>query len=736
MPNLSAEEYRELEALSRDPEVDENVRASAMEAVGQFRAQFEDELNPGAADTFFAGKAEPPGAEQPPDLTLQLDPNFSLIAQADATAPATTHPGGDQAAASEWEAGTPDGELMIVYEPPVETVRQKLLENPAMVKALWPHVQPSPEEIASLERGGDIYDAYANRVWSDTANAAAGAGKRVYRYSKAPFLQSGKLVSTMERLGGFTNAALPSFIMGVDDTALFGAGRAGNATDPENLAAQQVADTNAPGAQQLGQALGLLTPWGATARLYQFIGSGGAKLAARAGTGALGLAARTAAAAGSAAAAGGLDRLAREGVQSAASEGPRPIDWGNVGEATTDPLNIGLGAAGEVVGSGARALAQHTRHNTAGGAIGRMEAQGIKFRPVLGPTRSKQYDEAVEGGRAHDTFGEGPLAKELAPKLEEGLDLMRSDVTSAIAAKNRPFFESPEGQMPLPVTSVLETAVDGLRQLHQGKGAGLRPIGDSGEAVNLFRDALRANIGEITFRKTDGAIKLTLDEARAFLPRGTLPDKTRPEHRRVYLIPTQLNAEQTEKLIESYKRRVDNTGADATPIERHRTALRDAAYKDRQARPMDGTPGAWSESQGQAKQSLDEVEAIEKRVGRGDRAFQSAVQHAHMRPGELLQKEALQAAAKRAGVKEQLDAIRALDPQRQLSTYLSAGGDTASRTGLMTRAARQANVRGAYPIAHALEGPLGPIRGGTAGRFNLLQGNRLAMPAPEEEPKR
>ena len=164
-------------------------------------------------------------------LVSMLDPMSPLQPQALATSPVTTHPKGDDAAKDEWVRGDLDNPAgrVIVYDAPLAVVRKKLGENPQLLESMGMSVAPG----ARIEKGDSYEQAYQDWNWRQTADAAAKAGKTAYRHSRAPWLGDGKSASLLSTLSTkVKSSALPAiggataFVMGVDDTASFGAATA------------------------------------------------------------------------------------------------------------------------------------------------------------------------------------------------------------------------------------------------------------------------------------------------------------------------------------------------------------------------------------------------------------------------------------------------------------------------------------------------------------------------------
>ncbi len=526
--DLTADEYKELAALSHAPDVDEATRAEARAAVDAY--------------------------DNEQKVLDQLDPQYPLMPQALAMAPASTDPKGDEAASQSWlrSGGKDASGTVFVYEPPLALAKKDLLEHPEIMRAIYPDYQGSPEELAKeLDTYGEkgvTYQAYADKKWKETADAAANAGKTAYRYSQAPWLHSGSGMSAIKSLGlkalGSVKPAsegINSFVMGVDDTALFGAGRAAQETAnpevqepnaflgvdssggmPTESAKEHNADTVEahPVMYALGQGVGLLAPWSATNKAYS-IATGGEALAGRLGGK---LAARTATSGAAAALAGAGVQAGREAVQGVAQMaqgGPAPDlaeAGGRVVEAGMDPLNIGLGAGGEVISSLAGKGTEWFRNGTRyGGAPGRFEQTGGRFELGKGPAPPAQTQEAIDAARKLDVAPVDVMAKEIAPKVAAEQKLAVEEVTKRVGEENAAYHATNEGQMLLPATKTQETALKLLRKHYAPvEGGQLKPIGDPA-AVRKTRALFNNEVQSVSLNPTEGAIALTPDQAEAFL---------------------------------------------------------------------------------------------------------------------------------------------------------------------------------------------------------------------------
>jgi len=559
MPNLSEQDYLKLKTLVSSPDsgISDAVRERALAAIDGYQQQYETGMRGGVSEE----QALAMGPESPPnDLVSRLNPSLPLIPQALAVQPATTHPGGDEAAQNEWLAGGGANSkgTVFVYEPPLDAAKQELLANPQIATTLFPNVgQPfTAEEIAGLSKDNEIYQAYADHKWRQYAEQAAKDGKTAYRYSKAPWLHSG---DGMSRLGSFGTKLLGSIpeasgaaaaaVMGVDDATFFGAGRAvaGATEEPgappvagqrkEGLpdfvglgsgSTEETIEEN-PGAFTGGQVLGMLKGWGPADSLWNFVRSGGQSAAARAGGGLGGLAARTAAGAGAASVAA----TAEEGIKGLVAGEGLPGAAQRAENSLLSPFAPLMGGAGEMLGSAARVAGEATRHGGRyGGAPGRLEAMGVEFK-LGGPTTPAGAADAVRMGREKDVSPQDVRAKELAPKLEEGASAIRSERAKAIGEQNEQFYNSREGQLLLPVSNVLETTASKLRSQYQRDGQRMKPIAGAGQKLHKFKAILNENIGTVSLEPVEGAIELSTEEAGKFLStrwkRKLIPDTPPPK---------------------------------------------------------------------------------------------------------------------------------------------------------------------------------------------------------------
>lgn len=790
---LTAEEYKELKALVSAPDsgIDDETRTAALATVQEYE------------DTYVKGWGEAPepaevqpAVGQEPDLTLSLNPDFDLLPQALAIQPASTHPGGDKAASTEWSVsgGQNASGTVFAYEPPLAVVRKRLLEDPAFTRALYPHVPPNPEEITSIDNSSEMYQRAADFMWRETAEAAAGAGKTAYRYSKAPWLHGGNSLEAiqslgMKALGSVKPAAegINAFVMGVDDTAAFGAMRAAQetanpeVTEPnellgiESVGGVPTSDARTrnatdieehPALHTLGQGLGALAPWGAANRLFNFVAGGGAKVAAKAGGG---LAARTLTSAGSGAVAGAGAQAGQEGVDAAASlaqTGEAGTTLEDAGERVLDTavLSGGLAKAGELVGSGAKAGADWIRHGRRyGGAPGKLEKAGVKFG-AMGPKLSPETKALLKRAQEADLQPGDMLAAEIAPAIKEAADVEVKAAIEEVTARKQAYFATPEGQRRMPAQNLVNRSVEILRRKHEPtEGGALKTLDVSGTTPKVKR-IFNNEIGTVSTKPSEGAIELTLEEADEFLAnswkRELVPKKSpakaepttgarevdleakadapepdedaigslrRQGVQKVYVTPRYHDAKSHEEVLHGIKGfRTPGAGNSSRELQE----LDQAARMDRDARPLGGKPGGWSALQAENAQLLDAQKKLEKLVSPKGEPFKVLAGHGKPKAGEMLTAEALRKAADKGGVREQLEQIRHMDPLLKLRDTANWGASKLER-GLTGKAFDAGAIR-AFPLLRGLERPTGPIRGGMGGRGALINDDER----PKEEQQR
>jgi hypothetical protein len=781
--------------------------------------------------------AVPDAEAQAERVAAQLDPRFSLVPQALALSPATTDPDGDQAAQQKYAAGQKNATF--VYEPPVAVVRKQLLENPALVRALRPDEPPTMEEIAGMDSGSSLYQDASNYMFRKTAEAAAGAGRTIYRYSQTPWLWSDQSVpATLKlKLGGAVpegQDALNAFVMGVDDTGAFGAGRAlAEAASPEATATgarmginesvpQSSADMNAWNAEEhpiaygAGQALGALHPWGVANRVWKGVQEGGGWLAqAAAKTRLGGVVADLAPSwmktvggiAGDAAVGGvaaGATQAGQEGVDLAsesaqsgqlptmdrlAEAGERVRDVG----ATGGELAAGGSALGRLAHAGAEGIRDSARFSgPAGpGAVRRTEPN-VNYRFGREPTLTGETDALVKKARKTGDQAGDILAQEIQPKIEQAAAENVAVAQGRGRAQRANVYQTAEGGARQPVTHLQEMSLEKLRDHHQPMPDGtLKPVDDS---YRVASKVFNRHVADVSMEPIEGALKLNPDEAATFLgPRARyklLKDDIEAAAEREKASPPQ-NIERDAYLntIKDSRARaaadeeidagIDDIVGDRTPTEAARakaeqTVLREmvqeqsfveahgsladylkargkdavyvkpeaydarrtdtlikgikdpdlveAAKLDRQGRTLGGKKGGYSELLAKNEAEVAKAEATQKRVAPGGNAFQPLAGLYQPGPREKELVDDVRALADQSGVRNQLDRLRGLQETQAVQNRASFRGPDNQTRGLFNPQNQMdaLQLRFGFPALRALEGPLGPLRGGNAGRPAVL----------------
>jgi hypothetical protein len=510
---LSAEEMAEVERLlAPGSGISDEVRTQLL----QRRSAMQDE---------HLSRSVP--APAPSGAELKLNNSLSLLPQALAVMPASTHPGGDQAAEAEFKAtgGASAKGSVFVYDVPLQQAKKDLLENPEKVRALYPNLPPeefvTPEEIMAMDHDSDIMRTYQDKAYLDTAAAAAERGLTAHRYSKTPWLQGDGAMTTMQKLGLKLDMSgkpiadgITTFVMGVDNIASFGAARAahetadalfpdqpaapltgaderdfymhptlgktpksmqpkdaalrvGGVTDPSLKERNAQLEEENPFAYFGGQALAALRGWGVAGALFN-------RALGVAGEGAQMLGGGLAARMGTGTAGGMLGASAVQGAQDAVTLGANalqgdeaPFTGSEVPSRMAHAAGVAapFAAGGAAVQSLAGAGADKIRWgNRYDGKVGNLE-RDVKDMEfrTLRGPRSKSIEKLKVDARKADKDPGGMLAREVAPKVSAKLEEDLDAVFPQVDKQKREFISSNEGKQKLPVRNLTEKAVEKLR---------------------------------------------------------------------------------------------------------------------------------------------------------------------------------------------------------------------------------------------------------------------------------
>lgn len=473
---------------------------------------------------------------------LELDGYLPAMPQVLSTLPSQTGP-----------VATPEGQsqgVVYVYEPPVREVQKRLLNDPQFAATLGYGVM-DPQRIAQLNNTSSEYQAAADLLWAEAANAATGAGKTAYRYSQTPWLQDGQ--STVDSLklkatGSIQPASegATAFILGVDDTALFGAVRAGvSALDPEMGTANQLLGIESAGgvpagraserlgeivaehpvAHGGGQITGIFSPEGLSNKLFTSVGKRAVGLVG-AGKGALRGVARTGAAGVGAGVAGLADQAIHEGVD-AASNLARTGDTGTTMQEAQDrilsvgPVAAGLGAGFHALGGAGRAFGNYVETTPRyAEAPRRFKQAGGRFELGRGPVVPAELKQAQTAARERDLLTGDVAGQELAPKLAAAEAKNVEDTHALVRERNAPFYPSEEGQMRIPIRNVVTKELELLDKSHAPVNGRPRPIGDKKSQVRYLREQFNNDIGEVSLDPIEGGIPISPAQADAYFSKG------------------------------------------------------------------------------------------------------------------------------------------------------------------------------------------------------------------------
>lgn len=722
MPQLSAEEFQQIAQLSQDPSIDSATKARAEKAMRDYQDQ---------------------------QHAAAMDPKYPVLPQALAMAPATTHPEGDAQAQKDWISDPQKSALnaLYVYEPPLQHVKQELASNPQIVAALQPDTPVQPEELQNLSTDSSLYQAYADLKWREAAAMAAEQGKTAYRYSKAPWLQGGQGMGLLKTLGmKLAGSAVPlsssanSFVLGVDKATTFGAGRAlqEKLGGPEAVA-QNTQDTQEnPVSNAAGDVLGSIAPWGATNAAFK-VATGAAKPLARviapAGAGLLARAgARVLGGAVEGAAGSALTQAGQEGVQQAAGTaqpgaGDRIGDAAMLGGAVGGPM----AALGGVAGGMQKYIAHGERYQGIPGQLdqqaqnfpGAIGRDGKVFSSVEGPMLSPDTQKVVEQARLAGQNPHGRMALAIAPDIAQGAKAELDGAIQKVKTAKQSYFATPEGQVRQPPEQFMNTALDMLRNNLAPKGEELAPINK--ETFNEVRNLFAAHVDSVSLTPSKNAIPLDADEARAILTPSQMAEASQHAeasfgaeyHGTVYVTPRRYNPQQMEHVLAGIDAWGGREAARAAITPQAKpppeiAALDKAARVDRDRFTLGGKPGGWSQLQNENARLLDDakkVQALAAPNGDPMAAYNVLAGHDSQAPGSILQAEAISGLADKAGVRKQLEQLRAYEPTSKIRSMANFGRTGAGLTGHLYDAA----LLRLYPGLKSLAGS--PAFSGAAGRI-------------------
>lgn len=755
-----------------------------------------------------------------------LDPRFSIVPQVLALQPATNDLQGDEAAKAKFEAGQRDP--IVIYEPPVDVVRQQLLQNPALLRAVSPDAVPTQQEIAGLTADSQLYQTTADYMYNQADKAATEKGLKIARYSKAPWLTLDPAALKLKVGGADSELAnqAQAFILGVDDMGAAGAGRAvQEGTQPTTMLSQSnrlgtnssvpqsSAEVNAwteeeyPLSYGAGQVVGMLSPRSVFNKLWGGLESGalatwgalaktplGARAGAAVAPAVKGIAGTVGNTATGAAAAGG-GQLVQESVDALGrGEGLAP----GAGERVLDTAETGgvLSLLGSGVrrlsGVGADTIRDSPRFSgTRGpGAVRRTEPN-MDYRLGREPRLSQETKALVKESNAGGYLPGDVLAEEIAGPVGKAAaqnERVSADRAGAVRAA---YQRSAEGGELVPVQQVQETALEKVRSHYQPQpGGGLRSVNDRPPPAQKVFNTL---VDDVSTTPVKGASKLDPDEAENFLgtrARYKILQRDIEASREASKAPREpIQRDEFLQTIDSRKRAaveeeidaaIDDVVGDVTPTPARRAKveqevlrefvdeasfreangtlgdhlrqrgidaiyvtprkldarrtdtlidllakdddLSKAATRDRGQFKAGGKKGGYNEMLDQQATEAARHKQIAEDVAPKGNAFQPVAGLYQSNPGEKQLVDKVKALADQSGVSNQLDRFRGLQETLAVQNRASFRGPQGQTRYAPTNFADAAYLRGAFPALKALEGPLGPLRGSSAGRPALMGG--------------
>lgn len=604
-------------------------------------------------------------------LLMQLDPNQPLAPQVLATQPATTHPLGDEAAKHEWLHGdlaNPKG-TTIVYDAPAEVVRQKLVENPQLWRALGMSVPLTPDKAMHIKQGDSVHRAYNDLYWRLAATDLASQGKTAYRYSAAPWLASGKNASFLQNLKTKYDAEPEgdqgtAFVLGMDQGSYFGGGRAAaEAANPSLHLPEQpnamggiprntdlrsydaMVQDEHPWSYALGALAGpvALGPWALSNQLFGKVYGGASGLIGGQTPGALrgavagGIGAGTGAAAVQAA-----NDAVRAGSDLEQSGGTESTVLGTLGHATlagleSAPLGAFLGGM-QGVGNTVRASPRYE------GLPARIEALGGEAKLGRGFVDTPGVAAARSAALVQNKTPAGVIAEQLQKPLAEAAAKEVSGAEAAQDAHAAAYYPTAEGKVTPPSTNLVQSALDRLRVLtskvpRRGQQPVALPNADH-PVAGIFNN----NIEGVSAKQGKYGVPLSLDEAKSFLSpewQDKLDfDKLAAKGvTTVYVTPRRYDAEHFDEAIRQLE------GSKDPDVQ----AVHEAALKDRDTRSLNGVRGAYSQQRTQDAEAVARAEEL-ARVAPDERgAYQSLLQASKQKGVETPDVKALGTLAQLAG---------------------------------------------------------------------------------------
>jgi len=400
-----------------------------------------------------------------------------------------------------------------------------------------------------------------------------------------------------------------------------------------------------------------------------------------------------------------------------------------------------------------------------------LEELGVESQFGRGFVPNQAVKQATEEAAQRGVKPLDVLAERMEKPIREATQARDQEVKLQVKSENAAVYKSREGQLKLPAENLTNTSLDLLRQrmTSDKPGKAARSVGVP-NAHNPVKGVFNSNIQAVSTTESKGAIRLSPEEAQAFLdpmwkrqalravrtgkaqgrPSAAPANKggareldpadieaggeqiaTSLKGREIWVTPRRYDAQHHETAIRMLRKKSAESQNDRDLKQLHHAALR-----DRDARPLDGKPGGWSALQAAHEKAIDAAKDTVRRVapvGRPDGTYRAIERVSKVRTGQSKDLAAVKAMAERAGVAETLKNARTLDPLERLNTRISQGELGKVRAPWSpTSAFDQTNLRVGYPLYRGIQKSKG-IRRGDTGRLAGIETSDRAAEARREQ---
>ncbi len=417
-------------------------------------------------------------------------------------------------------AGDPEGlGTGYHYEPQVESVKQRLISDPALKERLGLRTW-TPEGLQEIDENSSAYRAVADDDWKQAAEAAQKDKKNLTRYSKVSLKEH-----PFEAISGGIQKHLPGILTGLDKTMTLGLGRSGmesnqktgqdlmaeatqkysvprygqeavdaNSASPEETPESQFAgyEERSPGGVLAGQIGGYLSPASIGNQLIQApmkaMNYAGRTALGKVGVGAIG---------------GALSAVGEGAGQDAVSEINKENQFENTPEGDSyltglvdrskDRAIMGgaLGAGGDILSQAAKGIHGAVRESPRFQDIHTLENAGGRTHPIKGVTAPDAIKENIQAAQVPGNIGRPAdiAAEKVAPQISKSVEDQARNLYKGTSENLEAYHNSPEGMETKRVTKPVSLIVDMLK-----KGLNKGDLGTIGDDVPEISNKLRQRL--------------------------------------------------------------------------------------------------------------------------------------------------------------------------------------------------------------------------------------------------